>query len=113
MYKIGLSTCETPVTEELFKKYNKAGLRAMEISDTVKGYEELAYKDIAVFSKTYEVDIWSMHLPFPFSIMDVSNPPLASAAIEYYEELIKKGADIQCLFLFHSKICATKYLCYY
>ena len=22
MYKIGLSTCETPVTEELFKKYN-------------------------------------------------------------------------------------------
>ncbi|MBE6645230.1 MAG: sugar phosphate isomerase/epimerase [Ruminococcaceae bacterium] len=95
MYKIGLSTCARPVAEEKFAGYSVAGITAMEISDTIDGYARLDYAGAAALAKKYGVELWSMHLPFgPFSVLDLSNPDLAGYTVEYYAELVRKGAEI-------------------
>ncbi len=95
MYKIGLSTCSSRITEETFAGYSRAGLSAIEISDTVEGYARLEYEEIAALAEKYGVKIWSMHLPFmPFTKLDISNPELAAYTLEYYEQLIEGGAKI-------------------
>lgn len=95
MYKIGLSTCSSRITEETFSGYSSAGLEFMEISDNIEGYARLNYSELSALSEKYGVKIWSMHLPFgPFTVLDLSNPALAEHTVEYYAELIKKGAEI-------------------
>ena len=95
MYKIGLSTCSSRITEETFSGYSSAGLEFMEISDNIEGYARLNYSELSALSEKYGVKIWSMHLPFgPFTVLDLSNPALAEYTVEYYAELIKKGAEI-------------------
>ncbi|MBQ8404798.1 MAG: sugar phosphate isomerase/epimerase [Clostridia bacterium] len=103
MYKIGLSTCSAPVSEETFAGYRRAGLDVMEISDNIEGYARLNYGEVAALSEKYGVKIWSMHLPFgPFNLLDLSNPELAEHTVEYCAELIKKGAEIGVdKFIFH------------
>ena len=95
MYKIGLSTCSSRITEETFSGYSSAGLEFMEISDNIEGYARLNYSELSALSEKYGVKIWSMHLPFgPFNVLDLSKPTLAEHTVEYYAELIKKGAEI-------------------
>ena len=95
MYKIGLSTCSSRITEETFSGYSSAGLEFMEISDNIEGYARLNYSELSALSEKYGVKIWSMHLPFgPFTVLDLSKPALAEHTVEYYAELIKKGAEI-------------------
>ena len=95
MYKIGLSTCSSRITEEIFSGYSSAGLEFMEISDNIEGYARLNYSELSALSEKYGVKIWSMHLPFgPFTVLDLSKPALAEHTVEYYAELIKKGAEI-------------------
>ena len=95
MYKIGLSTCSSRITEETFSGYSSAGLEFMEISDNIEGYARLNYSALSALSEKYGVKIWSMHLPFgPFTVLDLSKPALAEHTVEYYAELIKKGAEI-------------------
>ena len=95
MYKIGLSTCASPITEEKFAAYSAAGLSVMEISDNTEGFARMNYAEIARLSEKYGVHIWSMHLPFgPFNVLDISNPDLAEHSVEYLAELIRKGAEI-------------------
>ncbi|MBQ9746910.1 MAG: sugar phosphate isomerase/epimerase [Clostridia bacterium] len=103
MYKIGLSTCSTPVTEEKFAAYRAAGLDFMEISDNIEGFARLNYGEVRALSEKYAVKIWSMHLPFgPFNVLDLSNPATAAHTVEYCNELIKKGAEIGVdKFVFH------------
>ena len=95
MYKIGLSTCSSRITEETFSGYSSAGLEFMEISDNIEGYARLNYSELSALPEKYGVKIWSMHLPFgPFTVLDLSNPALAEHTVKYYAELIKKGAEI-------------------
>ena len=95
MYKLGLSTCSSRIAEETFSGYSSAGLEFMEISDNIEGYARLNYSELSALSEKYGVKIWSMHLPFgPFTVLDLSNPALAEYTVEYYAELIKKGAEI-------------------
>ncbi len=91
MYKIGLSTCGKVICEDLFRKYSDAGITAMEISTN----REIDYKMIKIWSKKFNVDLWSFHLPFaPFSEIDISNAKIGKSTINYYEELIKRGSEI-------------------
>lgn len=95
MFKIGLSTCGSFVTEELFAKYQKAGIEFMEISVAADKYALLDYAGMSALSKNYGVKIWSYHLPFgPFYVLDISKRELSRGSIAYLAELIKKGAAI-------------------
>lgn len=47
MYKIGLSTCSSRITEETFSGYSSAGLEFMEISDNIEGYARLNYSELS------------------------------------------------------------------
>ena len=56
---------------------------------------DLKSRELSALSEKYGVKIWSMHLPFgSFTVLDLSNPALAEHTVEYYAELIKKGAEI-------------------
>lgn len=95
MFKIGLSTCGSFVTEELFAKYQKAGIEFMEISVAPDKYALLDYAGMSALSKSYGVKLWSYHLPFgPFDVLDISKRELARGSIAYLAGLIKKGAAI-------------------
>ena len=95
MFRLGLSSCGKPLCEELFIKYKEAGIDAIEISLGIEEYEALDFYGLKCLSKKHGVELWSLHLPFsPFSQIDISNPALSAATVEYYSELIKKGADI-------------------
>ncbi len=94
MMKVGLSTCGKVVDEKLFADYKKAGITHMEVSMGGK-QQTFDYKLIKECALKYGVNLWSFHLPFyPFEEIDLSKKELVKDAICYYEELIKKGADI-------------------
>lgn len=97
MYPIGLSSCGKPVTEELFSHYQKAGLTAIELSLNLEEYDTLPYDRVAAWAKKYEVQLWSLHLPFyPFDVLDISslNRSLQRATIARLSEIIKRGAAV-------------------
>ena len=95
MYNIGLSTPCAYVTDEYFSACRAAGISYVEISDNMDGYARLDYEVLSALAKKYGVKIWSMHLPFgPFTELDLSNPALAAHTLEYFSELMKKGAEI-------------------
>lgn len=95
MYKIGLSTPCGHITEENLASYRAAGLTVMEISDRVEGYADFDYERARTLADQYGIELHSMHLPFmPFTQIDISSPALADDTVEYYRELIEKGASI-------------------
>lgn len=97
MYPIGLSSCGKPVTEELFSHYQKAGLTAIELSLNLEEYDTLPYDRVAAWAKKYEVQLWSLHLPFyPFDVLNISslNRSLQRATIARLSEIIKRGAAV-------------------
>ena len=95
MYKIGLSTPCGHITEENLASYRAAGLTVMEISDRVEGYADFDYEHARTLADQYGIKLHSMHLPFmPFTQIDISSPALADDTVEYYRELIEKGASI-------------------
>ena len=76
-------------------EYRANGIAAMEISDGMEGYARLDYARARALAEKYGVEIWSMHLPFmPFTEIDISRPALAEHTVEYFAELIEKGAEI-------------------
>ncbi|MBP3360282.1 MAG: sugar phosphate isomerase/epimerase [Clostridia bacterium] len=95
MYEIGLSTCGKVICEDLFKMYQQSGITVMEISPAVDEYDDINYKKIKLWAEEYNIRLWSFHLPFaPFSEIDISKTDTCKKTIKYFEELIKKGADI-------------------
>ena len=95
MYSIGLSTPCALITEENLSSYHAAGLTVMEISDGIQGYSCFDYEQTRILAEKYGIKLNSLHLPFgPFTEIDISNPMLADHTIEYYTDLIKKGAEI-------------------
>ncbi|MBQ8410027.1 MAG: hypothetical protein IJY39_14300 [Clostridia bacterium] len=64
MFRIGVSSCGLPTTEETFAQYQAAGISAMEISVMPKEGDLLDAQEIASLAKEYGVELWSYHLPF-------------------------------------------------
>ncbi len=92
---IGLSSCGKRLNEELFKSYISSGITHMEISEGKAACEAMDFDRIAELAKNSGVILWSFHLPFaPFSEIDISNPDLAGATVDYYLGLIKKATAI-------------------
>ena len=97
MYKIGLSSCGFPLTEENFIKLQEANINGIEISMNYDDYQYINFKEISELSKKYSVNLWSFHLPFyPFETNNISSldENVRKNTIEYLEGFIKKGADI-------------------
>lgn len=97
MYKIGLSSCGFPLTEENFIKLQEANINGIEISMNYDDYQYINFKEISELSKKYSVNLWSFHLPFyPFETNNISSldENVKKNTIEYLEGFIKKGADI-------------------
>ena len=99
MYKIGLS-CGTEgkaLTKDTFQSCREAGIDAIEISLFKDEYKDIDYKNLAVLSKEYGVDLWSFHMPFSVSWnIDVSSleKEVRQSTVKYFKELITKASDI-------------------
>lgn len=95
MYRIGLSMSGKEFDEGLFIAYKEAGIDAMELSHRKYGYGVLDFNAIRALADKYEIDLWSMHLPFlPFAEIDPSQKATKDNAFRFFSELIKKGGDI-------------------
>lgn len=95
MYRIGISSCGEPLTEELFADYKRAGVEAIELSFGRIPKEPLDYAGIKRMADQYGIELWSYHLPFgPFDKIDLSHPLLCDATLEYLKGLIDEGAKI-------------------
>ena len=67
MYSIGVSTPHS-IDEEMFKKYSEAGITHMEVSVDKWNSEKLDFDKLLEWSKKYNVQLYSFHLPFwPFN----------------------------------------------
>ena len=94
MFRIGLSTCGA-ANEELFRKYNEAGIEWMELSLPKQDCLEQDHTLFERWSKEYNVHLWSYHLPFGINRgLDISLDTLQKATVEIFSELIKKAASI-------------------
>lgn len=95
MYEVGLSSCGHILDDAYFASFQKAGIRYMEVSPGEDDYANVDYLKIKALAKTYDVGLWSFHLPYwPFDTVDLSNPPIAKRTVGYFKELIQKAADI-------------------
>lgn len=97
MYKIGLSSCNKELSEQLFADYQRAGITHMEISPAMNQYgkhDEMDYKEIESWAKKYEVCLWSYHLPFSNPYISSLEKEARQSGLEYHSELIAKGAEI-------------------
>jgi len=96
MFKIGLSSCSKPLTEELFKEYAEAGIDCIEISVGLDAADELDWPSLFSWSQKYGVELWSFHLPFsPFYRMDISSPDeeLRQRSVDKCADYIMKVSD--------------------
>lgn len=94
MYRIGVSTpCR--IDEEMFRLYSKAGITHMEVSVSKELSDELDFAKLLEWSKKYGVELYSFHLPFwPFAEIDISNPDIAEASVEYLKGFVDKGTSV-------------------
>lgn len=99
MYKVGLSSCGFPLTEQNFAALQRANIGATEISMHPDLYPLINYQEVKELSSRYGVEVWSYHLPFyPFDKTDVAslNKGIRKNTIQYYTSLIAKATDIGC-----------------
>lgn len=97
MYKIGLSSCNKVLNDELFHQYSISGINAIEISPAQYEYQDLDYNMIKESANNHGIELWSYHLQFsPFEDVEIStiDAGLRKKTVNYYEELIKKGSSI-------------------
>lgn len=97
MYTLGLSSCGKPLNEALFRSCHEAGIKAMELSPSgaIDDFAALEYENIKKWAQTYDVTLWSYHLPFaPFDRIDISRKELRAGTVEAFKEMIGKGAAI-------------------
>ena len=97
MNKVGLSCCGFALNEENFRKLQKSGVSAIEISMAPDQYKNIRYGEVQAYAKQYSTELWSFHLPFmPFREIDISScrKELRDNAVRLYKELIEKAADI-------------------
>lgn len=97
MYKVGLSSCGREIDEALFAQYRSAGITALEISMGKEGYKTFDYEAAKKHADQYEIELWSMHLPFaPFEEIDISSldNKLRKQSVEYLSGLIKEAGSV-------------------
>lgn len=97
MYRIGLSSCGFDLTEENFRKLEKSGIEAIEISLPWAQHDAICYQDLAEFSQRYHIDLWSYHLPFSSRMkIDISSadPEVRAKVVALHTKLIQKAAEI-------------------
>jgi sugar phosphate isomerase/epimerase len=66
----------------------------MEISQSA--YDEFDYKKVCTLSKEYDVNLWSLHLPFfPFESIEISScdKTVRDNTVQRMTEIIKRAAD--------------------
>ena len=97
MYRIGLSSC-FELNEVNFQNMQKAGLSAVEISKKPLWYESADYKAIIAMANRYDVQVWSLHLPFePYiDTFDISSvqKDVREAALHKWTRIIKEAGDV-------------------
>ena len=62
-FRLGLSACSKPFTDEAFNEYAKANIKCIEISGKNETIENLDWKGVELRSNMYGVELWSLHLP--------------------------------------------------
>lgn len=93
--RVGLSTCGKTICEDLFKKYQCAGIADMEIAAPIEECVSFDYKEIHKWATQYDVNLWSYHLPYePRAEINMAKRHLRKHTLELFSELIKKGSDI-------------------
>lgn len=97
MYKVGLSSCGFPLTEENFKGLEQAQISAVEICMPADKYSFINYRELSQLSLRYGIKLWSYHLPFmPFDTVDISSmsSEIRNNTVKLYTDMIQKAADI-------------------
>lgn len=98
MHKIGVSVPSVIIDSNLFSSVKDSGLSSIEISSgNYKDYETFDYKKAKILADKFNVELWSLHLPFlPFEEIDVSslNPDIQKFTFDKFLEIIKKATDI-------------------
>ena len=95
--KIGMSSCAFALDETAFSALAEAGIDCIEISLHYLKHPALDFAQTARLAKKYGVSLWSYHLPFaPPDVLDIASTDetVRRHTVEYWSELIKKGADI-------------------
>lgn len=96
-FELALSGCGSPLAEETFENYAKAGIKGYEISLPEDLYSTIPWNDVYNWAKSTGVELWSFHSPFsPFEIADITafDSLLRKRAIDFHSEYIKKAARI-------------------
>jgi len=93
MYTLGLS-CFLDHTEENFCNLQKYGFGAIEVTLRNELNDQTDYKKLLSLSKKYEVDLWSMHLPYCTVDISAGNVVEQQKTVFRIAESIKRGADI-------------------
>lgn len=97
MFRIGLSSKSNVFSEELFRAYKEADIRAVEISNCSDGYAAIDFDKIKRLADESGVTLWSFHLPFKIHDgipHDISDPEMCHVAVEDHKKHIRIGAGI-------------------
>ena len=98
MLKIGVSSVSESIIDEYLSSVKKAGIDNIEISyGNYKFFNDFDYKNTKKLSDKYNVNLWSLHLPFsPFEEIDPSslNHDIRKFTFDTFLNIIKKGTDI-------------------
>ncbi len=95
--KIGMSSCAFALDEAAFSALAEAGIDCIEISLHYLKHSALDFAQTARLAGKYGVSLWSYHLPFaPPDVLDIASTDegIRRHTVEYWSELIKKGAAI-------------------
>ena len=94
-YELGLSSWGKELDDKLFCAYKANGITKIELSKS--DYSQMDFREVEILSKKYDIQLWSLHLPFaPFTEIDISSTDedLRISTIKKYEALIEKGSQI-------------------
>ena len=83
------------IDENGFNKMKQAGIKAIEIS--FGNYDDFDFKTIKELSEKYQIELWSLHLPFmPFETIDISSTDncVREYSINLMCDIISKGVQI-------------------
>ena len=96
MRKIGIRYYDSHLTEENFRKMHDGGMTAVELC-LVKEPDSLDFKKVRTLADTYEIDIWTTHLPFQrqWSVIQPTKEE-RDWAFDFQLKLIERATDIGC-----------------
>lgn len=103
--RIGLSVRAELINEELMAEYQKAGISHMEILLPASGWsmDETFCKNMKKWAETYDVCLWSCHLPFAGPAeLDISSPEesIRQKTVQWHARIIKEAATMMGIRLF-------------